>query len=71
MSVFKELDEAWMSLPLETQNHMDKKSFEMAWLMRDSEIRLIKRQISDLHQVLIESSNDNRSLSYTGPEKDI
>jgi hypothetical protein len=56
VSIFKDIDKAWMSLPEETQIHTNRKSFELAWLMRDSEVRQLRKQLSDMHLMLIETS---------------
>ena len=60
MSVFRDIDNAWMSLPEETQTQINRQSFELAWLMRDSEVRQLRKQLSDMHLLLLETSEDNR-----------
>jgi hypothetical protein len=60
MSVFRDIDNAWMSLPEETQTQTNRQSFELAWLMRDSEVRQLRKQLSDMHLLLLETSEDNR-----------
>ena len=60
MSVFRDIDNAWMSLPEETKTQTNRQSFELAWLMRDSEVRQLRKQLSDMHLLLLETSEDNR-----------
>ena len=50
MTVFRDINAAWDSLPEETKITVCRKSFEFAWLMRDSEFRqIVSQQNQDKH----------------------
>jgi hypothetical protein len=50
MTVFRNINDAWTSLSQETQMTLCRKTFEFAWLMRDSEFRqIIHQQNQDTH----------------------